>query len=522
MINKALEKLNLFRQNLYNLFPKRRDAILNLIDSISSYAHKCNSVVELSESPLFERKYSSITDAIAEGLHHSEKEKIKNLIFESCKPAPEKAIQLSVDCTNNNRQFSKTLTDRSIVHAPNPAPGNRPICVGHQYSMVGLHPSCENEKKKHWVLPLSMERVDSSQKGNEFGMRQVLNLIETLGLKGKLVLNTGDSLYASDECRKIAVENDDVVHSFRMRNNRNVFAQPNYDEQPKHRLGRKKLYGDKMTLSEPDTYFKSSIQKELSYTTPKGQIYQVKLEQWNDVLIKGSKKFNSYEHPINLVKVVMFDEQGNEVFKRPLWIGVLGKRKNELSMETVYTAYRERYDLEHFFRFGKQKLLLDSYQTFDTNHEEEWWRVVMLSYLQLYLANQSASLLPKPWEKYLPEYKKERALDCATPTQVQRNFEDILLSVGSPAINTIPRGNPIGRQQGECQVKREKKPIHFKTKNKANDKNKNNKIELDKTDAKSKPPKIEDLLNEVKNGLTSLNISASDFTNKLLELIKAG
>ena len=77
----------------------------------------------------------------------------------------------------------------------------------------------------------------------------------------------------------------------------------------------------------------------------------------------------------------MLDELDNEVFKRPLWIDILGKRKNELNMKTIYTAYRERYDLEHFFRFGKQKLLLDSYQTFDTNHEEEWWQVVMLSYV---------------------------------------------------------------------------------------------------------------------------------------------
>ena len=249
-------------------------------------------MIELSEAPLFERKYSSITDAISEGLPHSEKETIKNLIFKSCKPAPEKVIQLSVDCTNNNRQFSKTLTDRSMVHAPNPAPGNRPVCVGHQYSMVGLHPSCEKEKKKHWVLPLSMERVDSSQKGNEFGMRQVLKLTETLGLKGKLVLNTGDSLYASDNCRKTAVENDDLVHAFRMRNNRTVFSKPEYDELSKQRLGRKKLYGNKMTLAESETHFESSAQEILSYTTPKGKIYQVKLEQWNEVLIKAVKNFS--------------------------------------------------------------------------------------------------------------------------------------------------------------------------------------------------------------------------------------
>mgnify|MGYP006435110219 CR=1 FL=1 len=209
--------------------------------------------------------------------------------------------------------------------------------------------------------------------------------------------------------------------------------------------------------------------------------------------------------------------KNNEVFKRPLWIGVLGQRKNELSMETIYTAYRERYDLEHFFRFGKQKLLLATYQTFDTSHEEEWWRVVMLSYVQLYLANQSTSLLPKPWEKYLPEYKQERTLGCATPTQVQRNFEDILLNVGSPAINAIPRGNPKGRQAGEVQIKRDKQSIHFKSKKRTPGKDKHNKTSSEETAKKSKPLKIEDLLNEVKKGLKTLNISHDEFANQLLE-----
>ena len=68
-------------------------------------------------------------------------------------------------------------------------------------------------------------------------------------------------------------------------------------------------------------------------------------------------------------------------------------------------------------------------------------------------------------------------------------------------------------------MKRDKQPIHFKSKKKALDKDKVNKIKLEKTDVKSKPPKIEELLNEVKNGLHTLNISPYDFTNQLLELI---
>jgi uncharacterized protein Yka (UPF0111/DUF47 family) len=63
-----LQCLQNFRQQLYDLFPLRRDAIFELIDSISTYANKCKSIVELSQARSFTREYTSITDAIANGL----------------------------------------------------------------------------------------------------------------------------------------------------------------------------------------------------------------------------------------------------------------------------------------------------------------------------------------------------------------------------------------------------------------------------------------------------------------------
>jgi len=50
----------------------------------------------------------------------------------------------------------------------------------------------------------------------------------------------------------------------------------------------------------------------------------------------------------------------------------MGERRNELSLQQIFAAYQRRYDLEHFFRFGKQRLLLHHYQTPETDHEEQW------------------------------------------------------------------------------------------------------------------------------------------------------
>jgi len=32
------------------------------------------------------------------------------------------------------------MREKEIVHFPNPAPGNKPICVGHQYSLLAMAP----------------------------------------------------------------------------------------------------------------------------------------------------------------------------------------------------------------------------------------------------------------------------------------------------------------------------------------------------------------------------------------------
>ena len=62
----------------------------------------------------------------------------------------------------------------------------------------------------------------------------------------------------------------------------------------------------------------------------------------------------------------------------------------ELSAEQIYWSYRNRYDIEHFFRFGKQRLLLDKYQTPDEEHLQNWMEVVNLAYWLLYIRKEEA------------------------------------------------------------------------------------------------------------------------------------
>jgi hypothetical protein len=124
----------------------------------------------------------------------------------------------------------------------------------------------------------------------------------------------------------------------------------------------------------------------------------------------------------------------------------------------IFEAYRRRFDLEHFFRFGKQRLLLTHYQTPDTAHEEKWWLLVHLAYLQLWVARPSAQARPRPWET---THAPPRPL---APTQVQRDFGRILRQIGTPATVPKPRGNAPGRPKGPHGPTRPRQPVVFKGK----------------------------------------------------------
>ena len=146
----GLQYLQNFRQKLYDLFTLRKDAICELIDSISTYANNCKSIVELSQSPCFTREYTSITDAISDGLGKYDFSGITKLIFEHCCIKRHREYHLfGTDVTACPRPHAKKLEDRSIVHAPTYTPGQRPIALGHQYSVVAWLPKNQVDKDKH-------------------------------------------------------------------------------------------------------------------------------------------------------------------------------------------------------------------------------------------------------------------------------------------------------------------------------------------------------------------------------------
>jgi len=471
MFEAAVEKLKSYRQKFYCLFEKRSDATFELVDALSSNT-QAQKIVELSLNPLYRRNYCSITRSVDEfysdgspNACRCQNQAMNTLLAEQCPPLVKRPFHLfAVDCTSSERLFSPTLADRSPVYTARPTvPSNKPVTIGHQYSLVVYLPEKLSKQTPPWVIPLSVERVSTEQKGTGVGMEQLTAIIQgSEAFKNKLSVSVSDSAYSSAACLHESYKNENQVHVSRVRSNRGLPRALIKNQQPelKAKRGRPKKYGDPFKLSDPSSWADPVETDEFKTSNQKGNSQIIKIEGWAELTLRDK---NTVE-PFRLVRVQVFKESGGPLFKRALWLLVAGKRCDELLLQDIFESYRQRFDIEHFFRFGKTRLLLNKFQTPDVKHEEAWWQLTMLAYIQLYLARQLANNFPNPWEKYLPEFKSDR--EEKSPTQVQKDFGRIIAAIGTPAKTPKPRKKSRGRSLGEMQIRRERYKVVYKGKKK--------------------------------------------------------
>ena len=161
MLEEILPVLNNFRDKIYNFFHHRQDATMELIDALSSNK-TATSVVELSLSPLHRRNYCSITRVLDEYMPvdatvaTQQDQTLTKLLSSVCPSVQQRAFHLfAVDCTPGPRVFSPTLEDRGFIYAPNTVCGNKPITLGHKYSIAVYLPEKPSSNTPPWLIPLA-------------------------------------------------------------------------------------------------------------------------------------------------------------------------------------------------------------------------------------------------------------------------------------------------------------------------------------------------------------------------------
>lgn len=463
MIFSIVSKFQWFRNRLFRLFDYRAGATIDLIDALAAMP-TTHSIVKLSLSNLFGRTYSSLTDVLSslfrtnlkisptDEERNTQTLKVTQLLAEECVSiALQSDIALfAIDCTADPRIYAGKVRDRTIVHAPHHVPGQKPITVGHEYSVLVYLPNQEEDKEKHWVVPLSIKRVESHQSGPEVGLLQLEKIAHQTVFKSRFCISVTDAAYSTKDWVIGIDQWPHVVQIARVRGNRKFFRLPTPNSRTPR--GRPQEYGEELVLqapSEPD------LEEVSTMVTRKGKECQVLLQRWNDIIMRGSKEKRTHEHPLDLLKVMVTDKKGKQVYRRPLWVIIVGTRRREVRSKDAYIAYGRRYDIEHYFRFGKQRLGMVGSQTCETRHEENWQWIGLLAYNMLYYARSLAKSTRYPWEK-----KKIQVLSSIErPSQVQRDYNRIISEIGTPAPVPKPRRKSPGRQLGHKIGERPDRPI---------------------------------------------------------------
>ena len=452
MIEAIVSKFQSFRNRLFQLFHYRSGATMDLIDTVSAEI-AADSIVKLSLSALFRRKYSSLTDVLSSLFRINlsmpptiaEREgqtlRVTQLLAEECASNLQEGefALFAIDCTANPRIYANKVADRTTVHAPNHVPGQKPITVGHEYSVLVHLPNQTEDRNLHWAVPLSVKRVESHQSGPQVGLAQLEEISNQTVFKNHFCISVCDAAYSTKGWTIGVKQWPHVVQIARMRGNRKLYR--NRIPNSTTRRGRPQIYGEELLLNCPS---QPDLEEITTTITRKGREYQVLLQRWNDIIMQGSKDERTHEHPFDLLRITVTDKNGKSIYKRPLWVMIAGVKRRDIKSKTAYLSYGRRYDIEHFFRFGRQRLGLVNSQTCETRHEENWHWIGLLAYNMLYHARQLTQPVAYPWEKR----KIQIIATTERPSRVQRDYGRIIRGIGTPAPIPKPRGKSPGRQLG--------------------------------------------------------------------------
>ena len=421
------------------------------------------SPVELSLSPLFRREYSALYKGIQElsrttqtdstEAEKSQKSQIeaRSLAIAELIPTPkQKPFYLwALDVTPLPRPYAQTLEERTIIYQPNTVKGNKPINIGHSYSLLTALPEKEETGDIPWAIPLTVERVKSSATGKQVGSQQLKQILsdENLPWGNYLSVVVVDSDYSAKTFLSEQSQHSNLVVVTRVRSNRVFYQSPEPKMLPSK--GHPRWYGAKFDLKDEATWHEPTELVQTNFTTKRGRLLQVRIQSWSDMLMRGSHDSPMHRNPFTLMRIEVTTTEGIRIWK-PMWLIIVGQRRSELTITEAYQAYRQRYDIEHLLRFGKQRLLLNASGTPSVEHEENWVQLSFLAYVQLWAARKLASTLPQRWERYLPQ-KTEGFL---SPSLVQRDMNRIITEIGTPANSPKPRGFSSGRTEGMIQTKR--------------------------------------------------------------------
>lgn len=373
------------------------------------------SLPDLSLSPFFERRWSSLYQALENGKINEEQLRqtwVEALLKDAVSDEP---VWISVDSSSIARPEAKTSADRGIIHVANVPRGCKPISVGWQFSTVMVLP----KEPSSWVGILDQRRIATSQTAIEVAITQLRALVPLLK---RPVFILADRWYATAEFLQACYELDCQV-LIRLKRNRKLYRAPVRTSAK----GRPPLDGPlfqgsrQQTLGEAEAAWES--QDEGGKT--------IKVTRWSGLHLRQARQLS-----LAVFRVEREGAKGNKRDPRESWFVSFNAA---IPLEHVASHYKRRFSHEHAYRFLKQDLLWTGVHVRTPEQFERWSILVAVAFNQLVLARELGQACYRPWE---PTARP------VTPRQVRRVMGSILRQIGTPVHRCQPRGKSLGRAIG--------------------------------------------------------------------------
>lgn len=410
-----LNTLKEFRHALYACFRRAADALFELSDALLTET-TARSLIELSQSPLFQRRWPSLYAALQDG--RIDRNKLRQVLASFApRPAPGQRVWLGVDASSIARPEADTSRDRTPIYVPNLPHSSKPVTLGWQFSTVVILP----EQASSWTYVLDSQRIESSQTAAQVAAQQLAALLPLLPWRVTLV---ADRFYGSLVFLRLvaALACDKLL---RLKANRVFYrAAPARTGKPgaprKH--GARFKCNDASTHGSPDAVWEGKDEH--------GD--KVEVACWHTLHFR-----QGCDIEVSVMRVIRHGATERKRDPKVSWF--LWQGAEALPLSEVRPGYHRRYSHEHGYRFDKQALLWAKARVRTPEQFERWTDLIAAVHDEVVLAQASGEVCYRPWEN------QRRPV---TPQQVRRAMQRILGELGTPAKAPQPRGKSPGRHTG--------------------------------------------------------------------------
>lgn len=387
------------------------------------------------------RGWGSLYAALQKG--RIDAEALRDLLAQHPLSADTTAVY-AVDVSAWPRSDAEASPERAYYYHASRHSAGQPIVAGWAYQWIAEL----GFDRDSWVAPMDVRRVKPTENHNRVAVGQVKALLARLpeSVQPLFVFDAGYD--AARLTRELAGSRAQVL--VRLNSVRVFYADP--PPAPPGKNGRPRRHGSRFACKDPSTWPEPTAEHRYEDADYGG----VRVRAWYDLhpkLQARSKGKILARPPIvrGTVILVEVDRLPRETRKpRQLWLWWSGSGDPDLDL--LWRAYTRRFDLEHAFKFLKERL---GWTTPRVRHPEQadlWTWLVVGAYTQLRLARDSVEDRRLPWERRYPPKR-------LTPLRVLRGFSSLLPALGTPAAPPKPCGRSPGRPKGRLSGPAKRYPV---------------------------------------------------------------